>query len=108
MWHAFTTPEPVVQAFADAYQRVDPGTPFHFSATPQQSLGGREATCDRGGRWTPPVQNLHRTRAVERAVASLNADQIAEAVKEAGGAIDAMSGSFTAHYRSLAVAAVHA
>jgi SAM-dependent methyltransferase len=123
-WNAFQLPPEVVEAFATAYQRVAPDSPFDLQAMRRpaldayrtisaKTLGGiREA-----GGFSAPEQwrfdwEWHYTRdawldqlPTQGTLTRLPPDQLAEVLASVGAAIDALGGGFTMPYATVAVTA---
>jgi SAM-dependent methyltransferase len=123
-WHVFQLPSALTEAFAAVYRRVAPDSPFNIQPTRQgldayQALftkatdGIREA----GGfshpeqwrfDWEQPytrdewLDQLPTSGALTR----LPPDKLEEVLDDVGTAIDAMGGSFTMPYNTVAVVAV--
>jgi SAM-dependent methyltransferase len=123
-WHVFQPPPEVNDAFAAVYQRVVPDSPFDLQATPKQSLDGYQAlftkTADGirkvGGFSDPQQWRFDWQRSYTReewldqlptsgALTRLPSDKLAEVLEGVGAAIDAMGGSFTMPYATVAVTA---
>lgn len=127
-WHVFQPPSPVAEAFAAAYRRVVPDTPFDMSEVARRSPlevyrqmltraadGMREA----GGFGEPERSAYEWERTYTRdewldllptqgSLTSLSADRVAAILAEVGAAIDALGGSFTMPYTTVAVTAQRA
>lgn len=124
-WHLGQPPREVAEAFAAAWHRVVPGSPVNFRARPGQadrnaaaftakSAGGiREA----GGFSHPEQWRYDWERTCTRdewleelpasgALTSLPPDKLAEVLAGTGAAIDALGGSVTMNYATVAVTAV--
>lgn len=122
-WHAFELPPDVRDAFADVYQRVVPDSPFDF-----RNLGPAvdvyQAMCDKaadgmraaGGFGEPEQWRFGWERRYTRdewldqmptqgSLTRLPPDTVAQVLAETGAAIDAIGGSFTMPYVTMAVAA---
>lgn len=125
--HAFQLPPDVAEAFAVAYQRVVPDSPFNVQAMTEHALdkyqqmytklgdGIREA-----GGFSDPEQwrldwELSYTRdqwldqmPTTGGLTQLPPDKLAEVLEAVGAAIDAIGGSFTMPYTTPTVTAVRA
>jgi SAM-dependent methyltransferase len=122
-WHAFQLPSEVAEAFAAVYQRVVPDSPFNFQATRQgldvyQALFTKAADGIRevGGFSDPEQWRFDWEQSYSRdawldqlptsgALTRLPSDKVAEVLEGVGAAIDAMGGSFTMPYATVAVTA---
>jgi SAM-dependent methyltransferase len=121
-WNAGQPPPDVAEAFAAVYQRVMPDSPFNLLAMPtldgysvlftRAADGIREA----GGFGDPEQWRLGWERSYTRdewldqlptsgALTQLPPDRLAEVLAGIGAAIDAVGGSFTMHYTTVAVTA---
>ncbi|WP_174889811.1 class I SAM-dependent methyltransferase [Acrocarpospora pleiomorpha] len=122
-WHAFQPPPAVADAFAAVYQRVMPDSPFNLQPTRQaldiyQAMFSKAADAirDAGGfsdpeqwrfDWEQPytrhawLDQLPTTGALTR----LPPDKLTEVLEGVGTAIDAVGGSFTMRYATVAVTA---
>ncbi|KOV79138.1 bifunctional 2-polyprenyl-6-hydroxyphenol methylase/3-demethylubiquinol 3-O-methyltransferase UbiG [Nocardia sp. NRRL S-836] len=125
LWHVFAVPDPVSQAFADAFRRVAPDAPFQLPASPAQAVASYEAGCARTAeallatgaftgpdRWAADWEHTYTTAGYldfMRTTGSLTAlppDAVDVVVDSVGTAVDAMGGGFTTRHRTLAVAVV--
>jgi hypothetical protein len=123
-WHVFQPPPEVNDAFAAVYQRVVPDSPFDLQAMPKQSPDGYQALFTKAadgirkvGRFSDPEQwrfDWQRSYTREEwldqlptsgALTRLPSDKLAEVLEGVGAAIDAMGGSFTMPYATVAVTA---
>jgi SAM-dependent methyltransferase len=123
-WHAFELPAEVVKAFIAAYERVAPDSPFNFSAA-KGAVETYQTMCDKAadgmrtaGGFGEPEQwrfdwEQHYTRdewldqmPTQGTLTRLAPEQVAEVLEGVGSAIDALGGSFTMPYATMAVAAV--
>lgn len=123
-WHVFDPPPVVAEALAAGFQRVVPDSPFNLQAMPKRALdvyqgmltkaadGIREA----GGFSEPEQWRFDWERSYTRdewldllpttgALTQLPTDRLAEVLAGVGAAIDAIGGSFTLHYATVAVSA---
>jgi SAM-dependent methyltransferase len=126
-WHVFQLPPEVAQAFAAVYQRVAPDSPFGFSRPVRSALDGYEVLLtkaadgirDAGGFGRPERWHFEWEKTYTRdewldqlpttgALTQLAPDRLAEVLAGTGAAIDAMGGSFTMPYTTVAVTAVRA
>ena len=123
--HVFQSPPEVAEALATAYRRVAPDSPVNLTAQLTRSAvelyqpliakiadGIREA-----GEFSEPEQwrfDWERTYTRDEwldqlptlgALTQLAPDKLAELLEGVGAAIDAMGGSFTMHYTTVAVTA---
>ena len=122
-WHAFQLPPPVAEAFAVVYERVMPDSPFDFRS-PRQVMDAYQTMCTTaadgiravGGFGDPEqwrydwVQSYTRDAWLDQLPTSgiltrLAPDVVAQMLEGVGAAIDAMGGSFTMPYATVAVAA---
>ncbi len=123
--HVFQTPPEVAEALARAYRQVAPDSPFNPSQLTRSGLevyqplfarivdGIREA----GGFSEPEQWQLGWERAYTRdewldqlptfgGLTQLPPDKLAEVAEKVGAAIDAMGGSFTVSYTTVAITAM--
>jgi SAM-dependent methyltransferase len=122
-WHVSEPPPAVAEAFAAAYRRVMPDSPFNFRAT-RSALDGYQALLTKaadgirgvGGFSDPEQWRFDWERSYTReewldqlptsgALTRLPLDRLAEVLEGVGAAIDAMGGSFTMPYTTAAVTA---
>ncbi|MGZ3147442.1 class I SAM-dependent methyltransferase [Lentzea chajnantorensis] len=127
LWHVFTPPDPVAQAFADAYRRVVPDAPFQLSTTAEQALQSYAAGCTRTAdaflatgefsgaeQWRADWEHSYTTGSyldlmlTTGSLTPLARDKVDVVIDAVSNAIDAMGGGFTASYSTLAVAVVRA
>ena len=123
--HVFQSPPEVMEALAKVYRRVVPDSPFNLSSQLARSAldayqplfakivdGIREV----GGFSDPEQWRFDWEQSYTRdawldqmpthgALTQLPSDKLAEVLEEVGAAIDAMGGSFTMHYATVAVTA---
>jgi SAM-dependent methyltransferase len=122
-WHVFQLPAGVAEAFAAVYQRVVPDSPFNFqSARPAldvyQGMFTKAADGVRGvGGFTDPEQWRYDWKRsytrdewldqmpTQGPLTRIPPDKLAEVLEGTGAAIDAMGGSFTMPYATVAVTA---
>jgi len=125
-WHVFQLPPDLVEALAAVCEQVMPDAPFALRAAltwpaldTYQTLFNKAADGIRAvGRFSDPEQWhydwewsytrdawLHQMP-TQGAFARLPPDKLAEVIDGAGAAIDAMGGSFTMAYATVAVTAV--
>jgi SAM-dependent methyltransferase len=122
-WHVFQLPADVAEAFAAVYQRVVPDSPFNLqSRRPALDLykGMFTKAADgirKAGRFSDPEQwrfdwEQPYTRdawldqmPTHGSLTQLLPDKLAEVLEGVGTAIDAMGGSFTMPYITMAVTA---
>lgn len=122
-WHVFETPPTVADAFAAAYRRVVPDSPFPMPPTGPtlnmyQAIFDKAADGFRGmrGFGAPEQWRFDWERTYTRdewldqlptsgALTRLPPSSLAEMEDAVGGAIDAMGGSFTMPYATVAVVA---
>jgi SAM-dependent methyltransferase len=123
-WHVFQPPPEVAEAFAAVYQRVVPDSPFNLQAVTNQVLDvyqvGFTKTADgirAVGGFSDPEQwrfDWERTYTREEwldqlptqgTLTQLPSDKLAEVLEAVGAVIDAMGGSFTMPYTTVAVTA---
>jgi SAM-dependent methyltransferase len=123
-WHVFQPPPEVTDAFAAVYRRVAPDSPVNVAATRSmldayqaQFAKVGDAIRDAGGFGEPQQWRFDWERTYTRdewldglpttgALTTLPPDAIAEVLAEVGAAIDALGGSFTMSYATIAVAAI--
>ena len=122
-WHVFELPSSVMDAFAAVYQRVVPDSPFNFQAARQgmavyQSGFTKAADGMRevGGFGDPEQWRFDWEHSYTRdawldqlptqgPLTRLPSDQLAEVLEGVGTAIDAIGGSFTMPYSTVAITA---
>jgi SAM-dependent methyltransferase len=123
-WHVFEPPPEVAEAFVAVYQRVMPDSPFNLQAMSKQALDGYQVLFTKaadgirevGGFSDPEQWRFDWDRSYTReewldqlptsgALTQLPSDKLAEVLAGVGAAIDAMGGSFTMHYTTVAVTA---
>jgi SAM-dependent methyltransferase len=123
-WHVFQLPATVADAFAAVYQRVVPDSPVNLQAMPKQALDGYQVLFTRaadgirevGGFSDPEQWRFDWEQSYTRdgwldqlptsgALTRLPPDRLAEVLTGVGVAIDAMGGSFTMTYATVAVTA---
>lgn len=126
-WHVFQLPAEVTEAFAAAYQRVAPDSPFDMQAArraARQGLDAYQPMLDKaaagieeaGGFAAPEQWRFEWERTYTRdewldqmptqgTLTRLSADQVAEVLDGVGAAIDAIGGAFTMPYATVAVTA---
>jgi len=123
IWHVFSTPDPIAQALADAFQRVAPQSPVRVGHSREESIGFYRAGCKQTadvfvgtGEFTDPQQwsaEWDQTYTTAEyldliltmsPMALLTSDQATEVLDSTGAAIDAAGGSFVSNYETLAVA----
>jgi SAM-dependent methyltransferase len=123
-WNVDQPPPEVADAFVAVYQRVAPDSPFNLQAMRQQSLDGYQALCTKaadgigevGGfsdseQWRFDWQRSYTREEwldqlpTSGALTRLPPDSLAEVLAGVGAAIDAMGGSFTMPYTTVAVTA---
>ncbi|MWA00342.1 methyltransferase domain-containing protein [Actinomadura sp. LD22] len=126
-WHAFQLRAEVIDAFAAAYQRVAPDSPFNMRAVSRVARQGLDAYqpildksaagIEEAGGFTAPEQwrfEWERTYTrdewldqmpTQGTLTGLPSDQVAEVLNEVGAAVDALGGAFTMPYATVAVTA---
>ncbi|MFY1692181.1 class I SAM-dependent methyltransferase [Plantactinospora sp. WMMB782] len=122
-WHAFQLPPEVADAFAGAYRQVAPDAPFRIPAawpgldSYQPMFDAAADGIRRAGGFTEPDQwrfdwerDYTRDEWLDQlptsgAATRLPPDALAELCAAVGAAVDALGGSFTMRYRTVAVAA---
>ncbi len=124
--HVFSLPPAVAEAFAAAYRRVAPDSPFSLTRQPARPAldayqviftKQAEGIRDAGGFSDPEQWRYDWERSYTRAelldlmptqggLTWLPPDKVAEVLASTGTAIDAMGGSVTVSYTTLAVTAV--
>jgi SAM-dependent methyltransferase len=122
-WHAFQLPSDVAEAFAAVYQRVVPDSPFNVQPT-RQALDGYQVLFAKaadgirqaGGFSDPEQWRFDWEQSYTRdawldqmpthgTLTQLPSDKLAEVLEGVGAAIDAMGGSFTMPYATVAITA---
>ncbi|GAA4081509.1 class I SAM-dependent methyltransferase [Actinomadura miaoliensis] len=122
-WNAFQLPASVADAYATVYQRVVPDSPFNFQAG-RQSLDAYQLMCTKaadgiraaGGFGEPEQWRFDWEQFYSRdewldqlpttgALTPLPQDKQAEVLEGVGAAVDALGGSFTMRYATVAVTA---
>ncbi|MFG1923268.1 class I SAM-dependent methyltransferase [Cryptosporangium sp. NPDC048952] len=123
-WHIFQLPLEIVDAFATAYQRVAPDNPFHVERL-RHALDGLEALIAPAadairstGLFSEPEQwrfDWQHTYTKDEwldqmptsgGLTQLPAESLAEVLTAVGTTIDAMGGSFTMAYATIAINAI--
>lgn len=123
-WNVFQFPSEVADAIADVCQRVMPNAPFDFRTMLTSAMDGYQAFFEKtsGGiretdgfgepeQWRFDWEWIYSREAwldqmpTLGAFTRLPADKMAEVLEGAGAAIDAMGGSFTMNYATVAVTA---
>jgi SAM-dependent methyltransferase len=123
-WNVFQLPPDVAEAFAAVYRRVMPDSPFNLQAMTKQALDGYQVLFTKAadgiremGGFSDPEQwrfdwEWSYTRGAwldqmptHGALTQLPSDKLAEVLEGVGAAIDAMGGSFTMRYTTVAVTA---
>ena len=124
-WHVFELPVAVADAFAAVYRRVLPDSPFDPGSMPRPALDGYQVLFARaadgiravGGFADPQQWRYDWERSYTRAewldqlptsgaLTQLRPDELAAVLDGVGAAVDAIGGSFTMAYTTLAVTAV--
>ncbi|MBO2462514.1 class I SAM-dependent methyltransferase [Actinomadura violacea] len=122
-WHAPELPPEIVEAFAEVYRRVAPDSPFNVQAARE----GQEAyrpildmaaagIAEAGGFTAPEEWRFEWEHTYTRdewldqmptqgTLTRLPAEQVAEVLDGVGAAIDALGGTFTMPYATVAVTA---
>jgi SAM-dependent methyltransferase len=123
-WNVGQPPPVVAEAFVAVYRRVAPDSPFDLQAMPKQALDGYQALFSRaaggirgmGGFSDPEQWRFDWERSYTReewldqlptsgALTRLPPDKLAQVLEGVGAAVDAMGGSFTMPYTTVAVTA---
>lgn len=123
-WHVFQLPSDVLEAFVTVYQRVVPDSPFNMQPT-KPALDVYQMMFDKAADGIREVglfgeteqwrfdweQSYTRDEWLDQmptqgALTQLPQDKLAEVLDGVGAAIDAMGGSFTMPYITVAVTAV--
>jgi SAM-dependent methyltransferase len=123
-WHVFQLPQPVADAFATAYQRVVPDSPFDPRALTRRALDNYQVAFDKaadgirevGGFGDPAQWRFDWERTYTRdewldqlptsgGLTQLAPDELAQVLDGVGTAIDGLGGSFTMPYATVAVTA---
>nr|WP_291413437.1 class I SAM-dependent methyltransferase [Actinophytocola sp.] len=121
--HVFQLPSDVADAFATVYQRVVPDSPFNLQPT-RQALDAYQVLFTKiadgirevGGFSDPEQWRFDWEQSYTRdawldqmpthgSLTQLPSDKLAEVLEDVGAAIDAMGGSFTMPYATVAVTA---
>lgn len=121
-WNVFQLPPDVAEAFAAVYQRVMPDSPFNLQAMTKQALDGYSVLFAKAadgirevGGFSDPEQwrfdwewSYTRDTWLDQMptlgnLTQLPPDKLAEVLEGVGAAIDAMGGSFTMRYATVAV-----
>jgi SAM-dependent methyltransferase len=124
-WHAFDPPAPVADAFAAACRRAMPDAPMNLQTMPKQSVDAYQVMLTKtadglreaGGFGDPERWRFDWERAYTRAewldqlptfgfLTRLAPDKLAEVLDEVGAAVDALGGSCTVRYSTVALSAV--
>lgn len=125
-WHVFEPPATVAKPFAEAYQRVVPDSPFNVNnLTARKPIELYQAMLDKaadgireaGGfgeldqwrfdwEWTYTRDAWLDVLPTQGPLTRLPPDKLAEILVPVGAAIDAMGGSFTMSYTTVAAVAV--
>lgn len=123
-WNVFQLPPDVAQALAAVYLQVMPDSPFSLQAMTKQAEDGYQVLFTKAadgirevGEFSDPEQwrfdwewSYTRDAWLDQmptlgAFTRLPSDKLAEVLEGVGAAIDAMGGSFTMHYATVAVTA---
>jgi SAM-dependent methyltransferase len=123
LWHVFAPPDPIAEAFADAYREVVPDAPIRVGQTREEAFEAYRAGCVRTGevfvgtgafrdarQWQASWQQAYTTAEyldlilTMAPIALLGAEQTTALLGHVGSAIDEIGGRFTADYDTLAVA----
>lgn len=123
-WNAFQLPPELAEAFATGYRRVVPDSPFDPQAMAKTTLDAYSAMLTKaadgirkaGGfgepeqwrfdwKWTYTRDAWLDQLPTYGILTDLAPDRLAEVLREAGAAVDALGGSFTMHYATVAVVA---
>lgn len=123
-WHVFHLPPEVSTAFAGAFQRVFPDSPIKFQSLPKNALDvyapgfvkateGMDQTgaFDQVERWPFEWEHSYSRdewldqMLTQGALTQAPPDKAEEVMAEVGAAIDALGGSFTMPYTTMAVTA---
>ncbi len=126
-WNAFQPPREVAEAFAEVYRRVPTGLPVNPSAARRPAIEAYRTMCGtaadgmrRSGGFAEPEQwQVDWDRPYTRdewlefvptagGMSQIPPDRLADLLAGIGAAIDAVGGSFTMHYSTLAETAVRA
>jgi SAM-dependent methyltransferase len=126
-WNAGQPPPDVAEAFAEAYRRVPTGLPVDPSAVRRPAIEAYRTMCgtaadgmrQAGGFGDPEQWQVDWERPYTRdewlefvptagGMSQIPPDRLAELLAGIGAAIDAVGGSFTMHYSTLAETAVRA
>ncbi|GGY06710.1 class I SAM-dependent methyltransferase [Streptomyces hiroshimensis] len=124
-WNVPQLPPEVAEATAAVYRRVMPDSPFNLQAMTKPALDGYQALCTKAddgirkvGAFSEPEQwrfdwECSYTRdawldqlPTQGPFTRLPADKLAEVLESVGAAIDALGGSFTMPYATVAVTAI--
>ncbi|MGA8117490.1 MAG: class I SAM-dependent methyltransferase [Actinocatenispora sp.] len=122
-WHVFQPPTEVAEAFAAVYQRVVPDSPFNLQPK-KPALDGYQVLLTKAAdgiravdgfgepeQWRFDWEHTYTRDAwldqlpTQGSLTQLPPDKLAEVLEGVGAAIDAMGGSFTMSYTTVAVTA---
>jgi len=123
LWHVFAPPEPIAQAITEAYLKMAPDSRFRVGHNREQAHEAYQAGCGRtadflvgsgaftgADQWSAEWDHTYTTAEyldlllTMSQIALLGPEQVTELLASAGAAIDAVGGSFTTQYETLAVA----
>jgi SAM-dependent methyltransferase len=123
-WHVFQLPSGVADAFATVYRRVVPDSPFSFNQPIKQPMDAYQAMLSKAadgmrevGGFNDPEQwrfdwEQSYTRdawldqmPTQGPLTQLPSDKLTEVLEGVGAAIDAIGGSFTMPYTTVAITA---
>ncbi|SEQ71527.1 Ubiquinone/menaquinone biosynthesis C-methylase UbiE [Lentzea xinjiangensis] len=123
LWHVYAPPEPIEQAFTDAFRKVAPDVPIRLGQSREEALRAYREGCARTGeafvatgafsgaeQWAASWDHTYTTAEYLDLVrtmgplALLNAEQVDGLLDDVGSALDAAGGRFETRYDTLAVA----
>jgi SAM-dependent methyltransferase len=123
LWHVFAPPDSVAQTLADTYERVAPDTTLRVGYSREDALKFYQGGCKRTaeqfvgtgefselGRWSADWDQTYTTDEyidlilTMSPIALLTSEQTAELLDSVRTAIDALGGTFTSNYTTLATA----
>lgn len=123
LWHVFSTPDPIALALAETYERVAPETPFRVGHTREVAIASYQSGCVRtaevfagtGAFGNAEQWSAHWDRDYTTAeyldliltmspMALLTSEQVTQLLEGVAAAVDAVGGSFTSNYETLALA----
>ncbi|MET8761661.1 class I SAM-dependent methyltransferase [Lentzea sp. NPDC004782] len=123
LWHVFSTPDPIAQALAGAYEEVAPDAKLLVGHSRDEAVGFYRAGCTRTAdafvntgefsnpdQWSVSWDQSYTTAEyldlllTMSPLALLTSDQVTGLLEKVSAAIDAHGGTFTSNYETVAVA----